>query len=104
MSKRVEVKSQGEWYKARIIAVRSNQFKVHYYGWEDSDDEWVTASQMRDRKVIRYAAGSTVQVRWKEKWYPAKVLKADSGVHLIHYIGYDNSWNEWVSAARIRRR
>src|SRR5207253_9296082 len=48
ISSRVEVKSQGNWYKARIIDAAGSRFKVHYYGWEDSDDEWVRANQIRD--------------------------------------------------------
>jgi hypothetical protein len=103
VSRRVEVKSEGEWYKGRVIDVRSGQFRVHYYGWEDSDDEWVTARQFRTRNVAHYPTGSTVEVRWKGKWYAAKILKNDGGVHLIHYIGFDDGWDEWVSAARIRR-
>jgi len=53
VSRRVEVRSDGDWYKARIIDVRQGQFRVHYYGYEDWDDEWVNARQIRDRRVAR---------------------------------------------------
>jgi hypothetical protein len=60
VSKRVEVKSEGDWYKARIIEAGQGQYKVHYYGYDDWYDEWVNARQVRDGKVARYAPGSSV--------------------------------------------
>ncbi len=102
ISRRVEVRSDGNWYKARIVDVRGGRYHVHYYGWEDSDDEWVTAAQIRNLKTVEYAVGASVEVSWQGQWYAAKVLKNERGVHLIHYIGYDEGWDEWVSDKRIR--
>jgi hypothetical protein len=103
ISKRVEVKSEGKWWKARVIDARAGTFHVHYYGWEDSDDEWVRLSQIREPRLLEYPAGSTVEVIWKRAWYPAKVMSVERGVHLIHYRDYDERWDEWVGAERIRR-
>jgi hypothetical protein len=103
VSKRVEVRAEGKWWKARVIDARAGTFRVHYYGWEDSDDQWVRPSQIRELKVVEYPAGSNVEVNWKQKWYPAIVLNVERGVHLIHYVGYDNGWDEWVGAERMRR-
>jgi hypothetical protein len=102
ISRRVEVRSEGDWYKARIFDVRGSRYHVHYYGWEDSDDEWVAASQIRTLRTATYPAGASVEVNWEGKWYAAKVLKVERGVHLIHYVGYDDGWDEWVSDKRIR--
>lgn len=52
VSKRVEVRSDGQWWKARVIDARSGTFRVHYFGFEDSDDEWVRLSQIREPKNI----------------------------------------------------
>ena len=57
VSKRVEVKSEGNWWKARVIDARAGTFHVHYYGFEDSDDEWVRLSQIRETKIA-YPAGA----------------------------------------------
>ena len=103
ISKRVEVRSEGKWWKARVIDSKGGTFRVHYYGYEDTDDEWVRLNQIREPKTVEYAAGSTVEVNWKRKWYPAKVLSVARGVHLIHYVDYDNEFDEWVGAERIRR-
>ncbi len=103
ISKRVEVRSEGKWWKARVIDSRAGTFRVHYYGWEDSDDGWVRLNQIRELRIVEYPVGATVEVIWKRKWYPAKVLSVERGVHLIHYFGYDDGWDEWVGAERIRR-
>lgn len=65
VSKRVEVRSDGDWYKARIIDARQGQYKVHYYGYDDWYDEWVNAGQVRDRKVAWYAPRLAFDSEWK---------------------------------------
>lgn len=58
---RVEVYSEGDWYKARIIDAARGRYRVHYYGYEDSDDEWVKPSQIRNSRrasPLRRAAGA----------------------------------------------
>ena len=60
------------------------------------------------RAAREHAPGTRVRVRWsrgqveKEKSYPAVVLAAKLGVHLVHYIGYPHYWDEWVNPQRIR--
>jgi hypothetical protein len=44
---RVEVYSEGDWYKARIVDAVRGRYRVHYYGYENSYDEWVKPSQIR---------------------------------------------------------
>ena len=96
IGRRVEAKSEGHWYKALIINAKGDTRKVHYYGWEDTDDEWVTPDLIRDVTPVQYAVGSAVEVRWKGDWYPARVLALRGGVHYIQYDGEGEEWNEWV--------
>jgi hypothetical protein len=42
-------------------------------------------------------------VRWKRKWYPAKVIHARGGIHYIQYDDYGEEWSEWAASKRIRR-
>jgi hypothetical protein len=28
----------------------------------------------------------------------------ENGIHLIHYVDYDSSWDEWAGPKRIRHR
>ena len=52
---RVEVYSEGDWYKARIIDASRGRYRVHYYGYEDAYDEWVRPSQIRGKRNARAA-------------------------------------------------
>jgi hypothetical protein len=47
---RVVVYSEGDWYKARIIDAARGRYRVHYYGYEDEDDEWIKPSQIRGNR------------------------------------------------------
>jgi hypothetical protein len=103
VGERVEVNSANAWWKGFITDSQNDKFKVHYYGWEDSDDEWVTAKQLRQPKITQYRVGEIVEVEWQKKWYPAKVLEVKGGTHYITYEGYGKEWDEWVSSKRIRK-
>jgi hypothetical protein len=52
IGERINVKSEGAWYKARIIDAdrEESQFLVHYYGYDESYDEWVATSRIRGRR------------------------------------------------------
>ncbi len=82
VGQRVEVIGwNSDWYRAQIIDARGSEFKVHYYGYEESDDEWVTADRMREVTWTRYPVSTAVEVQWKRKWYPATVLDVRGGIH-----------------------
>ena len=105
IGERVEVYTEGEWYKARIIGAnaKNGAYKVHYYGWEASDDEWVNPNQMRTASVTEYTIGETVEVKWHDKWYPAVIQGVQGNLHLIQYVDYAATWDEWVGSRRMRR-
>lgn len=103
VGERVEVYSQKSWWKGYVIDARNDKFKIHYYGWEEADQEWVTAKQMRQAKPIQFRVDEKVEVEWQKKWYPAKVLEVKGGTHFISYEGYGSEWDEWVSSKRIRK-
>lgn len=103
VGERVEAYSVDDWYKGYITETRGGRFKIHYFGYDDSEDEWVTASLIRQPKMVRYAIGETVEVEWKNEWYPARIIRNKGGSHYISYVGYSQEWNEWVPSRRIRR-
>lgn len=47
-------------------------------------------------------SGDAVQVEWKGRWFGARILQANAGRYLVRYDGYDSSWDEWVTPARIK--
>ncbi|MEK6337479.1 MAG: agenet domain-containing protein [Acidobacteriota bacterium] len=89
INRRVEVRSEGAWYKARIIDVRSGRFRVHYYGWEDSDDEWVRRNQIRNASAQSERAGTS----WENEW-AAIPVETNRDSWLIHYV--DDVWDGWT--------
>lgn len=51
-----------------------------------------------------YSVQDHVQVLWQGSWYPAVILKIEGNKYLIHYDGYDSSWDEWVTTDRMKRQ
>lgn len=104
VGRRVEVRSGDDWYLAQIIDATGGRFKVHYYGYEDADDEWVTSEAMREAVRPSFPLGTAVEVKWKQRWYPATILDRVMGIHCVQYDGFGPEWNEWVSTRRIRAK
>jgi hypothetical protein len=94
--------SNGDWYACRIVEARGEKLKIHFIGYEDDEDVWVAPEELEPIKPTRYATGTKVEVLWKKHWYPATVLQAKDGVHLIHYTDYESKWDEWVPSRRMR--
>ncbi len=103
VGERGQIQWHADWWPVRVIQENGGKLKVHYIGYSAGDDLWVTPDKLRPIKPVQYAVGSEIEVLWKKKWYPAKVLKVEDGIHLIHYTDYDSSWDEWVASKRIRR-
>ena len=94
--------SNGDLYACRIIDARDQKFRIHFIGYENDEDVWVAPEDLEPIKALAYGKGTKVEVLWKKQWYPATVLQAKDGVHLIHYTDYDAKWDEWVPSRRIR--
>ena len=43
-----------------------------------------------------------VEVEWGGTWWPAEVLNVQGGKSYVHYTGWADSWNEWVTPDRVR--
>lgn len=50
-----------------------------------------------------FAVGSKVDVNWKGTWYQAKILSKSATGYRVHYIGWASSWDENVTASRVRK-
>ena len=50
-----------------------------------------------------YAVGEQIKVEWQGSWWDANVLDVNGANHLIHYTGFDSSWDEWVSSERMQK-
>jgi len=104
IGRRIEARSSGDWYKALVLDTKKNKSFVHYYGWDEEYDEWLSPENIREAaKNKTYQKGEAVEVEWNKKWYPATIIKSERGLYFVHYKDYDASWNEWAGPLRIRK-
>jgi len=52
--------------------------------------------------IAKPGTGRRVEALWKDKWYKAKVIDVGPMAKKIHYMGYKDSWDEWLPPERIR--
>lgn len=106
LGERTEVVWKDKWYRAQIIDVKKDQFRIHYVNYDDTWDEWVGTDRMRPYRPSEFPEGARVDVYWKQdqKWYPAIVRRAWYGLHFVHYDGYANEYDDWVPPDYVRHR
>ncbi|MFA4873949.1 MAG: Tudor-knot domain-containing protein [bacterium] len=106
---------QGKMYEVEVMKVKGDQCYIHWTGYGKNWDEWKacgdiklsSAKPAKDEQTTsaaKRAVGDAVQVNWKGSWYPARIIAVDAkkGSYKIHYDGYDSSWDEWVTIARMK--
>jgi hypothetical protein len=102
----VEVLWKGTPYEARILKVDGDFHWITYPGWPSYWDEWVMSDRIvASGRSTEAAMGNTegnILVEWEGSWYPAIILKQEGDRYLIHYTGYNSSWDEWVTRERMR--
>ena len=61
----------------------------------------ITESQPLEEKVV-YSAGQQIKVEWNGSWWDAIIREVGDQSYLIHYIGFESSWDEWVDLSRMK--
>jgi len=107
VGKFVEVRQDGKWLLAQVLAFKDDKFRICYVDFEN-DFEWVVAKRIRPVKPYHLKEGTKVRAQDEDnKWHPAVVKRSLYGLHLVHF-DHDQSTNgvldEWVSADRIKLR
>jgi hypothetical protein len=49
-------------------------------------------------KLMQY-----VECEWEGKWWIAQIIDIRDNEWKVHYINYDESWDEWVDGSRLRK-
>ena len=91
---------QGQWVTGQVVAAGTLKYKVHIIGTESQFDFWVGPYEIKD---ITYADGERVKVLWMGDWYEARILKYSNGQYLVHYEGFSDTQNQWVTLDRIKK-
>jgi hypothetical protein len=94
----------------RLVAIEGDRGTVQFYDYSDkravgykiSDLKLSTREPGKALPVIDAGVKPDCQVEWQGNWYPARVVKKEKNRWYIHYIGYDNCWDEWVGVDRIK--
>jgi hypothetical protein len=96
----------GKIWDAKVLRTEGDFHFITYPGWPSYWDEWVLSDRIAAGETPSEppAAAGSIEVEWRGRWYPAAILKRAGSRTLIHYAGYDASWDEWVPPARIRKR
>lgn len=105
LGERIEAFDGEDWYRGVIVdANASERFRVHYYGYDDDEDQFVTAENIRKFVPKSYKIGEKIEAESGGEWYPAKIIDVKGGAHLVAYDDYDDSENEWLPSDYIRKR
>jgi hypothetical protein len=101
----VDARSGGAWYRARILDTSADgRLRVTYGAYAHDQDEWLPGTEVRPYVPVALAAGAAVEAEWHGRWYPATVRASERGIQHIHYDGFGDAWDEWVSSRRVRAR
>ncbi|HJM54924.1 MAG TPA: Tudor-knot domain-containing protein [Poseidonia sp.] len=85
-------------YDERATARVETQNTVYIVG----PTGWTTRPEDHPFNVEVFEPGQAVKVEWQGSWWDAIVRECRSSDYLIHYVGFDSSWDEWVNPSRIR--
>lgn len=92
VGRRVIVRSEGDWYKGRVIDARGNRLRIHYFGYDDADDEWVLPRQIQGNAS---AAESTSAADWQK---PARQFgRVEGWIHSGSAPAPSGTRNGWLT-------
>lgn len=101
---RLDVTWNGVVYEAEVVRVENDFHFITYPGWGHEWDEWVSGARIVGvRGKNAKPRPKAVKVEWGGEWWDAVILSEKGGEACIHYIGYDDSWNECVPPSRLKR-
>lgn len=94
----------------RVIAIEGGRPTVQFYDYTDKRTVVLDADQLTPSTRVASVprpqrdAGKKpdCEVEWQGSWWAARILEKKEGRYLIHYLGYEDSWDEWVPPDRIR--
>lgn len=90
---------RGVWYKSKITDEDKGKYRVHFLGWDEAWDEWVTTDKIRQSNDPDFKR--EVEVEQKGIWRQAIIVDERYGTdHLVAYT--DGDEEEWVKDDRIR--
>lgn len=117
--------SEKRWYRAEIVRrVRRDRYTVHFPGYDERYDETLPADRLRLRddnvppsesasaapgrpvtSGVDLARGDAVWAYSEDDWHRAEVVRrVGPGRYLVRFIGYDERFDETLTASSLRLR
>lgn len=104
---KVSIESNGTWYDGIVLKVdkENGKFFVHYDGWEEAFDEWVTPERLKIKKgapLTKFKVGDKVEAEYGMIFEPATVIEVGENKY---HIKFDNSLfgDKWLSENKIKK-
>ena len=85
-------------YDVRATARVETQNTVYIVG----PTGWTARPEDHPFNVDIFEPGQAIKVEWQGSWWDAIVRERRNSDYLIHYVGFDSSWDEWVNPSRMR--
>jgi hypothetical protein len=95
---------EGGFAVGQQAQVQDGQNCVPYTRYATPSRRWVGKDGVRGvaGPAVQYRACQRVEVQWGNTWWAAEVLQVRGNQYYIHYTGWGNNWDEWVTDCRIR--
>lgn len=103
---KLEGEENGKWYQVTILKVEDGKYFIKWDNYSDTYNQWIEGDKLRKRTVVtdNYNVGDKLEGIDLGVWYPVTILEIKDGKYKIHWDGYNDSYDVWVSASQLRRK
>ena len=113
--------TDGKVYPATVKEIIHTAHRIHYDGYGDESDVWMTKDQFRVvagapttvikstennaavQKTTGWTVGSRVEAYSSKKWNPGTIAEIKDSKYRIRYDGSSEYWDTWVAANELRQ-
>jgi transcription antitermination factor NusG len=111
VNEKVQVEHNGTWYPATILKINADEgtYYIKYTDWDDSWNEWVTKSRLKDfatekpaAPLTKFKVGDKVEVEYGMIPEPATIIEVGENKY---HIKYDKTafGDKWVTEKQIKK-
>jgi len=77
------------------------RLRLAFFGYADETFGWAREDRARAVAFESYPVGTRLAVEDDEEVYEAIVRRSEDGLHFVHYEGYEDTEDEWVTPDQI---
>lgn len=122
LHEKVKVKWGGNWWDAEIVAIKNDQYRIHYDNYGNNWDEWVKTDRIQPKAAQnsksstnkpttgaggKFSIGEQIEAWSAGAWYPASIVSIGTdnykGYYYVHFTGFSDASNQWLNASSVRK-